>query len=166
MSLRQSIQDLQSTAAGAMALFQQLKAAADLRKNSTIAQRGRVRALASKLDTDAKLASRARRDAEIDQLTRIIDAHAAALATPGLSAATKQAIRATRTAKVARRGRLRAQVGTDFAGVLTKTEVDRLVAAVAAARLSAARKRKAAAFLKVTLDVAQNALQLAGKLMM
>ncbi|MFQ6004859.1 MAG: hypothetical protein ACE5OQ_05080 [Woeseia sp.] len=166
MSLTQSIKDLQSVAASAMTLFGQLKKAADAKKKATKAQKNRLRRLADRLDTGTRQAARERRAAEIVQLTGIIDAHTAALATPALSAATRQAIRAKRTAKVARRGRLRAQAGTDFSGMLTQREIDDLLAAVSAARRAVARKKRAAGFLKAAIDIAQNALQIAGKLMM
>lgn len=166
MSLTQSIKDLQSVATSAMALFAQLKKAADGGRKATKAQKKRLGLLADRLDAGARKAARERRAAEIAQLTGIIDAHTTALATPGLSTATRQAIRANRTARVARRGRLRAKAGTDFHGILTQREIDNLAAAVSAARQAVARKKRAAGFLKAAIDIAQNALQIAGKLMM
>ena len=84
----------------------------------------------------------------------------------GLSKATRDAIKADRMAAVARRGRLNAQAGTDFGGILTKTVTEELAAVLKKARQEVKKKKKAAAFLQSAVKVADLALRIAGKLAM
>lgn len=166
MSLQESIKALKTVSAEAKQLFEVLKGLAEQDADATEAQKRQIAKLAEKLDAEARNAARARRDAEIQELTEIIQAHDETLTVPGLSHSTRDTVRAARQSAVARRGRLRAQAATDFGGILTKQVTDKLDDLVKKAKEDVARKKKAAAFLQGLVQVTDLALNIAGKLAM
>lgn len=166
MSLDGVIKKLKDIADEAKQLFELLKNLAEQQENATAGQKDKIKQLADKLDTASREAARERRRAEIQQLTEVIEAHELTLTVPGLSSSAREAIRADRFAKLARRARLRAQEGTDFGAILTSREVEKIVDLVKKARREVRTKQRAAAFLESAVKIADVALTIAGKLAM
>jgi hypothetical protein len=164
MSLEGTIQKLKGISDEAKELFEVLRDLAKQQKDVTAKQKDKIKKLVDRLDKTSREAARERRRAEIQRLTEVIEAHDLSLTVPGLSSAAREAIRADRVAKLARRARLRAQEGTDFGGILTAREAGKIVDVAEKARKEVRTKKRAAAFLESTVKIADLALTIAGKL--
>ena len=164
MSLTDTIDNLKGIADDAKQLFEVLKSAAEQGKEATHAQKDRLKKLTSGLDENVRKASRERRQEEINQLNEAIAKLDTVLSIVGLPKDIRDDARAERARKVARRGRLRAQQGLDFSGILNSREIEELQILVDKANKDVARKKQAAAFLQTTLEVADIGLRIAAKL--
>ena len=166
MSLTTTINKLKSVANDAKDLFDKLKDLADKGKEATKTQKDNIERLASKLDTESRNAARERLKADIEQLSDIIERNERILAVPGLSRNARDAVRADKVRKLAKRARLRATLGTDFAGILNANEVKKIVELVAKAKKEVRIKKFAADFLDSAVKIADLALRIAGKVAM
>ena len=166
MSLADEVEKLRGVAGDAKALFDLLMGLAKEAKKTTEAQRKKIERLAKRLDTSSRDASRARRKAEIEQLGKVIDAHEHTLTISGLPLSVREAVRADLIVKRARHTRLQNLEATDFGGILTAAEVERIVELVQKARAEAQKKKFAAEFLGTTFKIFDTALTLAGKFAM
>ncbi len=166
MSLTTTINKLKSIADDAKDLFDKLKDLADKGKDATKAQKDNIERLAIKLDTESRIAASERLNAEIEQLTDIIDRDNLILGIPGLSRTARDAVRADKVKTLARRARRRASLGTDFAGILNSNEVKKIVELVVKAKKEVKMKKFAADFLDSAVKIADLALSIAGKIAM
>lgn len=105
----------------------------------------------------------ASRRARIEELTKEIDDAEAVLQEPGLDQGTRGTVKGERDANVAERAQLNAEAASDFAGVLTATEVQELSGLLAAARNEVAQKKQAAAAIAFAMKLADIALSVAAK---
>ncbi|MCB9729789.1 MAG: hypothetical protein H6744_15120 [Deltaproteobacteria bacterium] len=148
----------------ARALLEELHALARLGKDASDAQRAALADLAGRLDADAREAARARRQAEIERLDEIIASYDAALAVDGLPTEVRDAVFGERTVARAKRTRLWGEAATDFGGVLTRAEVERLETLSAEVREATRRRARAASLLRVATRIVDVALGVVFKL--
>jgi hypothetical protein len=161
MSFESAIKKLNNIASEAKALFDELIGLTSGEANEN--QKSKIKDLADRLNTDAAEASRERRTTEIRQLTEIINVHELTLSVPGLPSDARETIRADLIAKKTRRARLLNQAGTDFDGILTKSEVREIVKLVEKAQREVQQKKFAAEFLSTAIQIGDMAVSLAGK---
>ena len=164
MNQDRPIAELRKIAEDARSLFEALMDLAGLGEKATGKQRRRIRGLAKKLDTVSLEASRTRRRKEIRKLEGVIQAHEITLDVPGLPRSAREVVRSDLIRKKARRTRLFNQGATDFGGILTLSEVERIVELTTRAEKEVERKEFAAEFLDLTFKIADLALSLAGRL--
>ena len=113
--------------------------------------------------SDASQLARKRRRKQIGQLKKLLTQLDGALATPGLSVATRTELGALKRRKRAQLVGLLARESMDFGGILTVTQVRRIEDVLKRARRTVARKKKAAAFLGIVLEVVDISLSIVGK---
>ena len=164
MSLEPSIAKLREIAKDARSLFEVLMELAGLGKKTTAIHRRKIERLAERLDTTSREASRDRRQQEIRELEGVIRAHECTLGVPGLPHSAREAVRADLIRKKARKTRLFNQEATDFGGILTGAEVERIVELTVRAEKEVEQREFAAEFLDLTFRIADLALSLAGRL--
>jgi hypothetical protein len=146
------------------ALLVELHALAKLGKDASEGQRGALAALAGRLDADAREAARARRQVELGRLDEVIASYDATMAVDGLPGDVRDVVQAERTAARGRRTRLLAEAATDFGGVLTRADVERLEALTAEVREVTRRKVRAAGLLRAATRLIDVALGVVFKL--
>ena len=164
MGISDTIEKLKLVEEEAKQLFEALKQLANLNKDAKQSQKNKLKKLADDLDANARKASKERCEFEIQKLTTEIEQLDSLLAIIGIPKNVRDQAKAERGKKIARRGRLQGQCGTDFGGILTKTELQELDELLAKAKKEVQAKQKAAEFIQTTLKIADISLSIAAKL--
>lgn len=164
MGLSDTIERLKYVEEEAKQLFEALKQLADLGKDAKQTQKNKLKKLADDLDENARKASKERCEFEIKKLTTEIEQLDSLLAIIGIPKNVRDQAKAERGRKIARRGRLQGKCGTDFGGILTKTELKELDELLAKANKEVQAKQKAAEFIQTALKIADISLSIAAKL--
>ena len=116
-----------------------------------------------KADTEAREFAEEKRITRIAELSEQIDALHAAAGIARLSNSTRQSLRSKMRRLRAERGALELKAGLNFSGLLTKAEVQQMAKLLAKAKKEVAAKKKAAAAIETTMDVAEIAVKVGGK---
>ncbi len=118
---------------------------------------------ADALRTTADGELKAQQAQEIQDLQTAIGQLDAALAVPGLPAATREALKTLQRSKRGRLGWLQTQVAMDFGGILSAQEVTEIATLIQDTRKAVAQKKKAATHLALVMKVADVGLGLASR---
>ena len=113
--------------------------------------------------SEASQVARQRRREQISELEKIVKQTESALATPGLPASARAELQALKRRKRAQLVGLLARESMDFGGILSVAQVRRIEEVLRRARHEVARKKKAAAFLGIVLEVADISLSIVGR---
>ena len=146
MSMSQNIATLKAVRKQAEVIFGELEALAQADKKAPATVLTRLSKLARDLDATARQAARDRREqiiAELSQRIRQYDV----LLTLSLPPSSRATIKAERATLVAQRGYHRGRLGTDFEGIVSKQDVDKLEALINEVNAAVAGKKKAVAYI-------------------
>lgn len=163
MSLSQELARLKAIKKEADTIKSELQALAEADKNAPAATLKRLEKLAGDLDDAARQAARDRRQEIIDELTQRIQDFDALLAL-GLSRADRQRAKKQRAKLVGQRAFHRGRAGTDFEGLVSKEDVDRLAALITEVNKAVAEKKKAVAHINGAISIAMAATNIIGRI--
>ena len=167
MKVEQLTKELTRIGDAAKKLAEGLKGKAEAKERVTNQQKT---ALGELVRRTANATEEARTLASADMRRRIKDLGAqieraeAALSISGLEKSTRDILRARVRNLRAQRVRLNAQLGTDFAGLLTATKAREIEKLLARAKQEVKRKQKAAEAVETAMDMAEIAITIGGKL--
>lgn len=163
----ESIVDIvRSVADDAMKLAASLKNTAANDAEPTARQTKTFRELITSAEralSDGRKRAKERRRKRIEELQELIAAFDSTLATPGIPDDVREDVKTLRRRKRAQLIRLSATESVDFAGIMTADEIEYVESLLERARKEVAARKKAAALLKTTLEVADRALTIAAK---
>ncbi|MGQ4807211.1 hypothetical protein NKDENANG_00555 [Candidatus Entotheonellaceae bacterium PAL068K] len=167
MSLESTTKDLRKIAEDLKETFNTLKEVSGQRKKVTTAQKKELSELTILLKqtlNKARTADSERLQEEIKELDSSVSNLKTILTLGDLTDQEKKEVKNTLRVKQARLVRLRNKVATDFSGLLTRPDVERITKLMEEAQDAVRNKKTAAALASTTLTLIDVALSVAGKI--